>query len=69
MAAKIQRKWFSGELNYVSTKEGEVKAINHEGKPFPETMIDTTTIKLDWILQFPRAKEKFDELLTGTLFN
>jgi len=65
MAARVQRKW----LNYANTDEGAIKGINQEGKPFPASMIDTTMFKLDWILQFPRAKKKFDELVSSMLFN
>ena len=63
MSAKVMRKWFAGELNYATTDEGARLGINQDGKPFPASMIDTTMFKLDWILDFPRAKEKYDELV------
>lgn len=69
MSAKLQRKWFAGELNYVTTDEGAVSGINQDGNPFPSSMIDTTMFKLDWILKFPRAKKNFDDLLKNKIFN
>jgi len=69
MSAKVMRKWFSGELNYANTDIGAVRGINQDGNPFPESRIDTTMFKLDWILKFPRAKERFDELVSENLFN
>ncbi|MFX8211231.1 DUF6402 family protein, partial [Acinetobacter baumannii] len=62
-------KWFAGELNYATTDEGAVKGINQNGEPFPPSMIDTTMFKMDWILQFKRAKEKYDELINEKMFN
>lgn len=62
VAAKIQRRWFAGTLNYANTDEGAVHGINQNGQPFPSSMIDTTTCTLDWILRFPRAKEAFELL-------
>lgn len=69
MSAKVMRKWLSGELNYVNTDKGAVKGINQDGKPFPLSMIDETMFKMDWILGFPRAKRKYDELMSDNLFN
>jgi len=69
VAAKIQRKWFAGELNYANTDDGARIGINQNGQPFQPSMIDTTTIKMDWVLKFPRAKARLDELLNEKLFN
>ncbi len=68
MSAKVMRKWLAGELNYASTNAGAVKGINQDGKPFLLSMTDTTTFKLDWILGFPRAKKRYDELVTKNIF-
>ncbi|WP_439890186.1 DUF6402 family protein [Ralstonia sp. 25C] len=62
VSAKLQRRWFAGALNYANTDDGARDGINQNGKPFPPSMIDTTTIKLDWLFRFPRAKEAFDYL-------
>ncbi|WP_237718203.1 DUF6402 family protein [Cupriavidus sp. BIS7] len=68
-SAEVMGKWFAGPLNYANTDEGAVRGINHEGKPFPPAAVDTKTFDLKWILQFPRAKKKFDELVNLKLFN
>jgi hypothetical protein len=62
ISAKLMRKWFAGQLNYPVNDEGDEKQINQLGQPFPPSMIDTSTIKMDWILSFPRARRKFEEL-------
>ncbi|WP_458762009.1 DUF6402 family protein [Cupriavidus basilensis] len=69
MSAKVMRKWLSGELNYANTDKGAVRGINQDGKPFPPSMIDTTMFQLDWILSFPRARKKYDELANNLIFN
>ncbi|WP_454726061.1 MULTISPECIES: DUF6402 family protein [Cupriavidus] len=68
MSAKVMRKWFAGELNYANTDMGAVRGINQDGKPFPASMIDTTMFKMDWILGFSRAKDKYDELRREKIF-
>ncbi|CAG9170724.1 hypothetical protein LMG23992_01766 [Cupriavidus laharis] len=62
MSAKVMRKWFAGELNYCTTDADAARGINQHGQPFPPSMIDTTMFPLDWILQFPRAKEALKNL-------
>ncbi|WP_211443214.1 DUF6402 family protein [Collimonas humicola] len=62
ISAKLMRKWFAGQLNYPNNDEGDEKQINQLGQPFPPSMIDTSTITMDWILSFPRARRKFEEL-------
>ncbi len=69
MSAKVMRKWFAGELNYATTDENARLGINQYGKPFPPSMIDTTMFKLDWILGFTRAKEKYDELIDVGIYS
>jgi hypothetical protein len=62
-SAALMERWFEGRLNYSPTGTAETEEINQDGKPYPRDMYDTTTIKLDWILQFPRAKAKYDYLV------
>ncbi|KDB09873.1 hypothetical protein LIG30_1075 [Burkholderia sp. lig30] len=62
-SAALMDRWFAGRLNYSPTDGDEIAEINQDGKPYPPDMYDTTTIKLDWVLQFPRAKEKYDYLI------
>lgn len=68
MSAKLQRKWFAGELNYITSDKGEALSVNQDGKPFPPDMIDTTMFKLDWILKFDRAKIKYEDLTRNKIF-
>ena len=34
VSAKLQRKWFAGELNYPTTDKGAVLGVNQDGQPF-----------------------------------
>ncbi|MGV2293255.1 DUF6402 family protein [Trinickia sp. YCB016] len=63
MSAKLMERWFAGRLNYSPTDADENAEINQEGKPYPPDMYDMSTVTLDWVLGFPRAKEKFDYLV------
>jgi len=62
-SAKFMERWFSGRLNYSRTSSDESSEINQDGKPYPPDMYDMSTVKLDWILRFPRAKRQFDHLI------
>lgn len=66
-AAKMFEKWFQGELNYSLKNEDTITEINQLGKPYPASMIDTTSISLDWVLSHPRAKSALDELTETAL--
>ncbi|MFP3565315.1 DUF6402 family protein [Paraburkholderia sp. SIMBA_030] len=65
--AKLMERWFAGRLNYSPTPADEKAEINQDGKPYPPDMYDTTTIKLDWVLKFARAKEKYDYLISEAI--
>ncbi|WP_207005255.1 DUF6402 family protein [Trinickia mobilis] len=67
ISAKLMERWFAGRLNYSPTTEDEEKEINQVGKPYPPDMYDLTTVTLDWVLEFPRAKEKFDYLINKAI--
>lgn len=69
MSAKVMRKWFAGELNYCTTIPGAASGINQDGKPFPPSMIDTTMFTLDWILQYPRARTAFEDLIAYGIYS
>ncbi|MFM0338964.1 DUF6402 family protein [Paraburkholderia fungorum] len=66
-SAMLMEKWFAGELNYSSTDDDEKAEINQDGKPYPPDMYDTTTITLDWVLNFRRAKEQYDALVNAAI--
>nr|WP_175802528.1 DUF6402 family protein [Burkholderia anthina] len=62
-SAELMERWFAGRLNYSPVDADEGAEINQDGKHYPPDMYDTTTIKLDWVFRFPRAKEKYDYLI------
>jgi len=63
VSARLMDRWFSGALNYSPTTADEQAEVNQNGKAYPADMYDTSTVKLDWVLRFPRAKKQFDLLL------
>lgn len=67
MAAKLQERWFAGQENYSLTAEDLQKEIDQHGARYAAAMVDTTTIKMDWVLSFPRARRAFDELIKSQL--
>ncbi|MFP3567631.1 DUF6402 family protein [Paraburkholderia sp. SIMBA_030] len=67
VGAKLMERWFAGRLNYSPTDDDEQGKINQDGKPYPPDMYDTTTVKLDWVLKYARAKEKYDYLITEAI--
>jgi hypothetical protein len=69
IAAKLLRRWFAGESNYGKNKDDAIKGITHDGKPYPSSMIDTTTISMDWVLSFPRVNKKLFELVSEKIHN
>ncbi|MDO9402543.1 MAG: DUF6402 family protein [Polaromonas sp.] len=62
VGAALLDKWFAGELNYSPTPDDEVKGLNQNGVPYPASMIDTTSIKMSWVMKFGRARRGLDEL-------
>ena len=62
VSATLMERWFAGRLNYSPTDDDEREHINQDGKPYPPDMYDTTTIKLDWVLKYERAKVQYDAL-------
>ena len=69
MAAKLQERWFAGQENYSRTPLDLQKEIDQHGSRYASTLVDSTTIKMDWVLSFPRAKKAFDELIGSSLKN
>src|SRR5579863_1089982 len=67
VSAKLMERWFAGRLNYSPTTKEENKEINQEGMPYPPDMYDTTTVKLDWVLRFSRAKEQYGFLINEAI--
>jgi len=69
VSAKLMERWFAGELNYSNTSEDQKNEINQNGELYPESMIDRTTIKLDWVLKHARAKEQYDNLVNTAIYS
>lgn len=67
MAARLQERWFAGQENYSLTNDDLRDELNQIGAPYAPAMVDSTTIKMDWVLSFPRAKRAFDELIQNQL--
>lgn len=67
VSAALMDRWFSGRLNYSPTTSAEQVEINQDGQPYAADMYDTSTVKLNWILRFPRAKEQFDRLVNEAI--
>ncbi|MEJ8821799.1 DUF6402 family protein [Variovorax humicola] len=68
MSARMMRHWFAGASNYSRTPEDVTNAIDHNGKPFPLSMIDQSILRLDWVLGFPRAKKVYEELVGKSIY-
>ena len=66
-SAALMEKWFAGELNYSPTDADEKAEINQKGEPYPASMYDASTIKLDWVLNFRRAKDQYDALVNTAI--
>jgi len=67
VSAKLMERWFAGELNFSPTDPDEKAEIDQNGKPYAASMYDTTTIKLDWLLNYQSAKDRYDDLLTSRI--
>ncbi|MDI3382167.1 DUF6402 family protein [Xenophilus aerolatus] len=63
MAAKLQERWFAGAANYSRSADDLRDEIDQNGARYVPAMVDATTIKMEWVLSFTRAKKAFDELI------
>jgi hypothetical protein len=64
LGADLMDKWFAGQLNYPPTSDDERKGINQNGVPYPPSMIDVTSVKIEWVLRFARAKSGVEKLIS-----
>ena len=69
MAAKLQERWFAGQENYSRTADDLLNEIDQNGARYASSMVDATTIKMEWILSFNRAKKAFETLMNESLNN
>lgn len=66
MAAKLQERWFAGQENYSRSAPDLRNEIDQNGKRYASAMVDSTTVTMDWVLSFARAKEAFQELVQNS---
>jgi hypothetical protein len=67
MAAKLQERWFAGQENYSISAQDLLDELDQNGKRYAPAMVDSTTVKMEWVLSFKRAKEAADELIQQDL--
>lgn len=67
MAAKLQDRWFAGAANYSRSTADLQAEIDQNSARYAPSMVDSTTIKMDWVLSFSRAKQAFDDLVQNRL--
>lgn len=57
VAARVQEKWFSNPP--VAMDDDQKRGV----KPYDPRLVDTNTVSLEWVLSFPRARSKYNELV------
>jgi hypothetical protein len=67
MSARLQERWFAGKVNYSKSSRDLRNEINQNGRSYLPHMVDSTIVKMEWVLSFRRAKHAFDELLQKNL--
>ncbi|WP_158226594.1 DUF6402 family protein [Pseudomonas congelans] len=65
VSAALMRKWFSSSAREMTLDE---KLGRTPPSKYPSALVDTTTVKLDWILSFERAKAVYQSALSSSLF-
>ncbi|WP_219210665.1 DUF6402 family protein [Variovorax boronicumulans] len=68
IAAKLQERWFAGQANYSRSSQDLMDEIDQSGARYAQAMVDSTTVKMEWVLSFARAKKEFDELVNAHLW-
>lgn len=63
MAARLQERWFAGQENYSRSAPDLRNEIDQNGVHYAPAMVDSTTVKMEWILSFARAKRALGELI------
>lgn len=69
VSAKLLERWFAGQLNYSRNVHDQKNEIDQNGAPYLPSMIDTTSVKMAWVLSFRRAKTAFDQLVSERIRN
>ncbi|TKC92682.1 hypothetical protein FAZ69_00200 [Trinickia terrae] len=69
VSAKLMERWFAGELNYSQSDSDQKDEINQDGQPYSESMIDRTSVTMDWVLKHERARKQYEELINTAIYN
>ncbi|WP_242540449.1 DUF6402 family protein [Trinickia mobilis] len=69
VSAKLMERWFAGELNYSRSDDDQKDEINQDGQRYSESMIDRTSITMDWVLKHERARRQYEELINTRIYN
>lgn len=67
VAAKLQERWFAGQENYSRSAPDLSNEIDQNGARYAPAFVDSTTVKMEWVLSFSRAKKELDELIKTQL--
>lgn len=65
VAAKLMRKWFKAEARAMKREE---KDGTTPPSMYPENLLDTSTVTMQWVLGFERGKHKYDEIFSPGIF-
>ncbi|POD68857.1 hypothetical protein BKM17_26635 [Pseudomonas syringae group genomosp. 3] len=65
VSAALMRKWFSSDAWEMTLDE---KLGRTPPSKYPSALVDTTTVTLDWILSFERARAVYQSVLSTSLF-
>jgi hypothetical protein len=69
IASKLMKRWLAGVLNYSRNDKDQQNEINQNGEYYSESMIDRTSITMDWILKHERARRGYELLLNSAVYN
>lgn len=68
MAAKLQERWFAGYENYSRTSNDLQDELDQNGLRYSKAMVDETTITMDWVMSFPRARRTLAKLIEEDVY-
>jgi len=60
VAAKLSRRWFNGRAHEIPN---DLKYI------YPDDMVDTKIVSLDFVLKYPKARVKYEHLISSGIYN
>jgi hypothetical protein len=69
VSARLLERWFAGQLNYSRNVHDQKNEIDQNGAIYPGSMIDTTSVKMSWVLSFERARKVFEQLVGERIRN